>query len=309
MKSRFLMLILIILSILGWSCRKGLRDALLPSPSKPYLTAHERTFIQAGIAYRSGQTQIARSKMDQTILERLHVRQRRLQNTNFLTNIDEKFEKEWRVWERQWETEAERQKRLTAQQLNENELKKSIQENLWDEAWLDRYLRRPPLVTDTELRNVWSHVKEQRPWHIPPIWRVAHLFLAQSSAEVRDRSSQIRSLHEKLVNGEPWAACVQTHSEDSRSRGHAGELGWMTTRRIPADFAAALQKLKPGEISQPIQTRLGWHLIKVLDYQPSRASTFEEARSELTSRLDQRLMNERLTELRLQSGFTTSTHK
>jgi parvulin-like peptidyl-prolyl isomerase len=50
---------------------------------------------------------------------------------------------------------------------------------------------------------------------------------------------------------------------------------------MPPDFVEAALKLHPGEISKPIRTRLGFHILKLIDIQPARQKIFDEARSDI----------------------------
>jgi parvulin-like peptidyl-prolyl isomerase len=54
---------------------------------------------------------------------------------------------------------------------------------------------------------------------------------------------------------------------------------------MPPDFVAAALKLRPGEISRPIRTRLGFHILKLIDVQAARQKTFDEARNDIAIEL------------------------
>ena len=54
---------------------------------------------------------------------------------------------------------------------------------------------------------------------------------------------------------------------------------------MPPDFFAAAAKLRPGESSRAVQTRLGFHLIRLIDTQPARQQTFDEARNDIAVEL------------------------
>ena len=95
--------------------------------------------------------------------------------------------------------------------------------------------------------------------------RVRHILLKTnelvSENEARNR---LRTLKERLENKADFAELARVHSEDaSASRG--GDLGWILPGDTVPEFERAMNNLKPGEISEPVQTPFGWHLIQVLE--------------------------------------------
>jgi len=84
---------------------------------------------------------------------------------------------------------------------------------------------------------------------------------AVSEADAKRRLTQVR---ERLVNGGDFAQLAKVHSEDgSASRG--GDLGWVNPGDLVPEFEQAMNALKPGEISEPVKSPFGWHLIQVLE--------------------------------------------
>jgi peptidyl-prolyl cis-trans isomerase SurA len=95
--------------------------------------------------------------------------------------------------------------------------------------------------------------------------RVRHILLKTnelvSENEVRNR---LRILKERLENKADFAELARVHSEDtSASRG--GDLGWILPGDTVPEFERAMNNLQPGQISDPVQTPFGWHLIQVLE--------------------------------------------
>lgn len=79
-----------------------------------------------------------------------------------------------------------------------------------------------------------------------------------------DARNRLRLLRERIVNGTDFAELARLHSDDlSASRG--GDLGWLSPGDTVPEFERAMEALKPGEVSQPIQSPFGWHLIQVLE--------------------------------------------
>jgi peptidyl-prolyl cis-trans isomerase SurA len=80
-------------------------------------------------------------------------------------------------------------------------------------------------------------------------------------AEARHR---LRQLKERIDNGADFAELARLHSDDlSASKG--GDLGWLSPGDTVPEFERAMDGLRPGEVSTPIQSPFGWHLIQVLE--------------------------------------------
>ena len=83
----------------------------------------------------------------------------------------------------------------------------------------------------------------------------------QDDATVQQRLSQIR---ERILKGEDFAVIAKTLSEDPGSASEGGDLGWTAPGSFVPEFEKTLESLKEQEISQPLRTQFGWHLIQVL---------------------------------------------
>ncbi|HEX9912248.1 MAG TPA: peptidylprolyl isomerase [candidate division Zixibacteria bacterium] len=80
--------------------------------------------------------------------------------------------------------------------------------------------------------------------------------------KTRARILEIRDL---ITRGEDFAEMAKEYSEDPTTRKNGGDLGWLKKGATQKPFDEALFALKPGEISEPVKTEQGWHLIKVLE--------------------------------------------
>jgi peptidyl-prolyl cis-trans isomerase SurA len=81
-----------------------------------------------------------------------------------------------------------------------------------------------------------------------------------SATDAKNRLLQIR---ERILNGTKFADMARQYSDDG-SAAKGGDLGWLSPGETVPEFERAMDALKPGEISQPIQTPFGYHLIEVL---------------------------------------------
>jgi peptidyl-prolyl cis-trans isomerase SurA len=75
----------------------------------------------------------------------------------------------------------------------------------------------------------------------------------------------LKRLRQRIVAGEKFEELARAYSEDNGSASQGGDLGWMSPGQLVGEFEQAMAHLKPGEVSQPVQTRFGVHLIQVVD--------------------------------------------
>jgi peptidyl-prolyl cis-trans isomerase SurA len=103
--------------------------------------------------------------------------------------------------------------------------------------------------------------------------KVAHLMIrATTNAPKADSvtaKKKIDELYSRLKKGENWDKLVAQFSEDAGSAANGGELPpFGTGRMIPSFEEVAFKLQKPGDISAPVQTPYGWHIIKLIEKQP-----------------------------------------
>jgi peptidyl-prolyl cis-trans isomerase SurA len=75
---------------------------------------------------------------------------------------------------------------------------------------------------------------------------------------------KLTALRERILKGEDFGGLAQTVSEDPGSAAEGGDLGWTGPDAFVGDFEKAVAGLKDGEISEPVHTQYGWHIIQLL---------------------------------------------
>ena len=168
--------------------------------------------------------------------------------------------------------------------LSPGSLSKISANNLKIRKWLGKQIASQLSVTETECREFYESHRAQ--FFVPERRNVSHLFLAAPPETPPDvvnaKQAAIETLSARLAVGEDFATLAAQNSEDEATKLRGGELGYFSAQRMPPDFVEAAVKMRPGEISKPVRTRLGLHILKLTDIQPPRQQTLEEVRGDIS---------------------------
>src|SRR5690606_13736153 len=118
--------------------------------------------------------------------------------------------------------------------------------------------------------------------------KVAHIMVRSTDSENDERKQlaekQIRDVHKELMEGGDFAELALKYSDDGSSSAKGGELPWFSAGKMVEEFEEAAFALKEdGQISEPVSSRFGWHIIKRIEYKP--LPPFEEMENELKTRI------------------------
>lgn len=81
--------------------------------------------------------------------------------------------------------------------------------------------------------------------------------------------------------GKDFGALAKQYSQDTGSAAQGGDLGWVGDGALFKEVTAALAQLKPGELSEPVKTAYGYHILRLDEIQPAKTRTLSEAQSEV----------------------------
>lgn len=122
---------------------------------------------------------------------------------------------------------------------------------------------------------------------IEPIttYKASHILLKTSVIFSDDAAvKQLEALRNSIINGEiTFAAAAKKYSEDIGSAALGGDLGYAPASRYDPAFAQGMVKLQPGQISEPIKSSFGWHIIYLADKKINKDSdeAYEQRAREL----------------------------
>ncbi len=138
-------------------------------------------------------------------------------------------------------------------------------------------------VTEEALRDYWR--EHQGEFKVPEERRVRHILVAvpqnaddEAVAKARNKAE---AFYKRLKKGESFEKLAREASDDPGSKEKGGDLGWISPGIMPEAFEKAAYALKKGEISQPVRTPFGFHIILVDGIRNGGKGDFEKLRGQI----------------------------
>lgn len=107
-----------------------------------------------------------------------------------------------------------------------------------------------------------------------------------------------KEVAERAQKGDDFAKLAEEFSQDPGSKADGGKLGFFSRGQMVKEFEDAAFALAKGEISKPVKSQFGWHIIKLEDKRPKPLPTFDEVKDRLIGTIVQQKAQQISTELR-----------
>jgi peptidyl-prolyl cis-trans isomerase C len=147
-------------------------------------------------------------------------------------------------------------------------------------------------VSEADLKEYYTRNKQSL--GIPEQVRARHILFkvdpAASQAEKNKALERARAVLKRVQAGEDFAKLAAAHSDDKESGAKGGDLGYFTAGRMVPDFEDVAFYTNPGETSDIVETKYGYHIIKVEDHIEARERSFEEMKDYIREKLHQQLV-------------------
>lgn len=134
-------------------------------------------------------------------------------------------------------------------------------------------------VQEDALRQHYDEIAAER--FVAPERRRARHILIESGDDEAAARERAEALLERARAGEDFSKLAEENSDDPGSKGQGGDLGWATRESYVPEFSEVLFALSAGEISEPVKTQFGYHIILLDAVEEVRQRTFDEVRAEL----------------------------
>ena len=155
------------------------------------------------------------------------------------------------------------------------------------------------IVTDEALRKVYD--EQIKPMGAAEEIRARHILFradpkdAKAQEEAQERA---RAALERIKKGEDFATVASELTEDPSGKENGGDLDYFTKDQMVPEFANIAFQMSPGQVSNPIRTQFGWHVIKLEDRRNRPVPEFDKVRPQIETFLVRRGQTELIGQLR-----------
>jgi peptidyl-prolyl cis-trans isomerase C len=159
-------------------------------------------------------------------------------------------------------------------------------QNVLADALVQDYIKDHP-VTDEQLKQEYEVFKNRIG---KTEYKLAHILV--------DSEDEAKKIAARLKNGSNFSKLAKKSSKDPSAQENGGELGWTIPAKFVQPFAEAIPKLKRGQVSAPVQTQFGWHIIKLEDIRDLKVPSLADMKPTIENSLHQQAVKKYIDELR-----------
>jgi len=147
-------------------------------------------------------------------------------------------------------------------------------------------------VSEEDIKDLY----QQRIANLAEQRRAAHILIETDGSDNATAKEKIDEVAKRLASGEDFSALAKELSQDPGSANEGGDLGFAGPGVYDPAFEEALYGLEEGQVSAPVRSDFGWHLIKLLGVQSPEIPTLESLKLELVRELKAQQVEQRFVE-------------
>jgi peptidyl-prolyl cis-trans isomerase C len=193
-------------------------------------------------------------------------------------------------------SEEEFTKELDSQGLTMESLRDMMIKDMAIEQLIETDIAPRAQVSEAEKRKFYDENSDQM--KRPEQAHVSHILVkaeAGSTPEAREQAkAKAEDLHQRVLKGEDFAMLARENSDDPGSKANGGDLSWMSRGQTVPPFEEAAFALKPGEVSDVVETRFGYHIIKLAEIRPEGMMDYEEVEERIGEFLGQQRLQQEI---------------
>ncbi|HDR4603995.1 MULTISPECIES: peptidylprolyl isomerase PrsA [Bacillus cereus group] len=202
--------------------------------------------------YEQMKTQAGKQVLNNMVMEKVLIKNYKVEDKE----VDKKYDEMKKQYGDQFDT------LLKQQGIKEETLKTGVRAQLAQEKAIEK------TITDKELKDNYK-----------PEIKASHIL-------VKDEATA-KKVKEELGQGKSFEELAKQYSEDTGSKEKGGDLGFFGPGKMVKEFEEAAYKLKKDEVSEPVKSQFGYHIIKVTDIKEPEKS-FEQSKADIKKEIVQK---------------------
>lgn len=190
-------------------------------------------------------------------------------------------------------SEEEFNKQMAHSGQSKEDLKKNIMRGKAIENLIEKEVGDKIVITEEDVKGYYDN--NQNYFVQPEQIKASHILIkVEPNAEEAKKTAamqKIKEVEKKIDEGGDFAELAKEYSEGP-SAPNGGDLGFFSRGQMVPPFEEAAFALEVGQVSKPVETRFGYHLIKVYDKKPGSTTPFEDVKERIQQFLKSQKMNE-----------------
>jgi peptidyl-prolyl cis-trans isomerase C len=167
-----------------------------------------------------------------------------------------------------------------------------VADDFLSREYLAKVVMKDAVVSEADLKEYYAQNKQSL--GVPEQVRARHILFQVDPAASQDQKNKARERAQAVLKrvqaGEDFAKLAAAHSDDAGSKAKGGDLGYFSPGRMVPDFEDVAFYTNPGETSDIVETKFGYHIIKVEDRIEARERSFEEMKDVIKEKLQKQLV-------------------
>ncbi len=169
-------------------------------------------------------------------------------------------------------------------------VRENIRASLRQQQWVDSQIKEKTEVTDADAEDFFAKHPEQ--FKAPERVRASHILLAVKQdappETVTKKQKEAEAIAARVKKGEDFTALAKQLSEDPSAKENGGDLNFFAKEQMVPEFSEVAFKMKKDEVSEPVRSQFGYHIIKVTDRKEPEAMSLDQAKPRLMAFLKQK---------------------
>jgi len=216
-----------------------------------------------------------------------------------VADVDTKIEKKISDIRLKYPSREAYEKALKNNDITEKDLKDFARKEIYIENLIEKDLASKVTVSEADAKKFYDENPDK--FKQGESVRASHILVKvdpkASAEEKKTAKEKAEALLKRIKSGEDFAAVAKQESVDSSTSPQGGDLGYFIKGQGASAFEDKAFSMNVGDISDPVETQLGFHIIKVTDKKPARTLTFDESKQKIMDYLKFQQIQKGIAEL------------